>query len=164
MSTEDNDSAKIKELAESSPHSAMEPDAKPVGSVMIELPYNQPFDTEVVGLVSSLESRGWTVLHRWKSLLSTEDSSDGMLTGKPVIDNSQAVNNVINGVSLPLIDETSTYKVVRIIRPEDRLEGGDSGIFYLMNGNGDVKEYLENEGFLIMDDEQKLHHALVQGT
>lgn len=161
--------AEEKELADELVHgdlkSSADPTLKPMGDVMIEIPFDQPFNEDVSNILTSLESKGWNVMTRtWWPSESFEDSSEGVDTGRPVIGTGDATNNIINGVSLPLIDESSTYKVVKIIRPEDRVEGGDSGILYLMNGHGDVKEYMENEGFLIIDDTEKLHHALAENT
>lgn len=151
----------VEKLTEGSPRNAAEPDARPMGDVMIDLAVDMTHHEEVGRIITCLESRGWRVHTRCRDI-SNEDSSDGIMTGKPVIDTHSETNNVINGVSLPVLDDTSSYKVVRIVRPEDRVEGGDSGILYLMNGDGDVKEYLEHEGHLVVDDEQKLHDILVQ--
>ncbi|MNL87293.1 hypothetical protein D3C87_2163840 [compost metagenome] len=52
--------------------------------------------------------------------------------------------------------------MVKLVRPEDTVKDGESGLLYLMNGNGDVKEYLQNEGFLVVDEEEQLHTAILE--
>lgn len=145
------------------PALANEPGYKPQGDVMIEIPIDHVWDEQMDSLVTSLESRGWNVHHRYViGSSSMEDSSDGQQTGRPVIGNATDTNSIINGVVLPTVDETNTYRVVQIVRPEDTVKGGESGLLYLMNGVGGVKEYMKNEGFLIVDDEDALHTALVE--
>jgi hypothetical protein len=137
------------------------PDEREMGTVMIELPVNQAYDEGINKTVESLESKGWKVLWRRNGDPSMEDTSEGIDTGKPVVGTESGDNNIINGVSLPKIDDHSVYKVVKLVRPEDTVPDGESDILYLMNGQGDVKEYLEHEGYLVVDEDEKLHTALV---
>lgn len=141
-----------------------EPGTKPQGDVLIEIPVNEYWDGDLQNVVTSLEAKGWNVHLKWLAEGSFEDnSSDGTATGRPMSDtaaNAAGANNIINGVTMPQLDEKSVYKVVQIVRPEDTLPGGDSKILYLMNGNGDVKEYMQNEGYLIADEIEGLHTVL----
>jgi len=138
------------------------PDARDSGEVMIELPTTMPFDDGVNGIIESLEAKGFKVSWRREGDASFEDASEGIDTGRPVAGTSSGDNNIINGVSLPKVDDHSVYKVVKLVRPEDTVKDGESGLLYLMNGNGDVKEYLQNEGFLVVDEEEQLHTAILE--
>lgn len=149
-------------LKDGAPELASEPGTKPQGDVMIEIPFDQNWNGEMTDLVQSLESKGWKVSTKVFFDPSFEDNtSDGVATGRPVSGTLEGANNIIDGVSMPKIDEKSVYKVVQIVRPEDTVPGGDSKLLYLMNGNGDVKEYMKNEGYLVVDDADGLHTALI---
>jgi len=149
-------------LKDGAPELASEPGTKPQGDVMIEIPFDQNWNGEMTDLVQSLESKGWKVNTRvFFEPSFEENTSDGVATGRPVSGTLEGANNIIDGVSMPKIDEKSVYKVVQIVRPEDTLPGGDSKLLYLMNGNGDVKDYMKNEGYLVVDDQDELHTALV---
>lgn len=140
---------------------ASNPDYKAQSVVMIEFPQGLRDNEEMRNLRASLESRGWKVSQRC-SQYSTEDVSDGDSTGRPIPTEKEVMDNAImNGVHNVYSDD-ELYKVVRLVRPEDTLPDSNSDIIYLMNGNGDVMDFLRNEGHLVVDEEDALHRMLLE--
>lgn len=136
------------------------PDYKAQGAVMIEFDQSLQDSEDLKELQASLESSGWTVRSRVRGY-STEDTSDGQSTGRPVPqDKTDIVNSIVNGIN-EVVDEGDLYKVVQLVRPEDTIPGNASDIIYLMNDNGDVKDYLRNEGHLVASDADALNRMLL---
>lgn len=134
----------------------------PQGDVLIELPMQDDNITaEVIKIADSLESKGWKV-HVPAIGYSTEGSSDGVNAGLPSMNADNAVNNVVNGVYVPELKSSDIYQVVQIVRPEDTVPQGMSKILYLMNGDGDIKDMLREEGHLVVDEKDALH-LMLQG-
>ena len=135
----------------------------PQGDVLIELPTKDDnISAEVIKISESLESKGWKVRVRFMDDYSAEDSSDGMHAGLPSVASNNAVNNVVNGVYVPELQPSDVYQVVQIVRPEDTVKEGTSKILYLMNGDGDIKNMLQDEGHLVVDEKDALH-LMLQG-
>jgi hypothetical protein len=130
------------------------------GDVLIELPMQDDNITaEVIKIADSLESKGWRV-HIPTLGYSTEGSSDGVHSGLPSMNADNAVNNVINGVYVPELKTSDVYQVVQVVRPEDTVPQGMSKILYLMNGDGEIKDMLRDEGHLVVDEKDALHLML----
>lgn len=132
----------------------------PQGDVLIELPdRNDQLEAEVIKIADSLESKGWKVHYKYPDY-SSEGSSDGIHAGLPSMNADNAVNNVVNGVYVPELKPSDVYQVVQIVRPEDTVQSGMSKILYLMNGDGEIKDMLRNEGHLVVDEKDALHLML----
>lgn len=132
----------------------------PQGDVLIELPdRNDQLEAEVIKIADSLESKGWRVRYHYGHY-SPEGSSDGIHAGLPSMGADNAVNNVVNGVYVPELKPSDVYQVVQIVRPEDTVQAGMSKILYLMNGDGDIKDMLRDEGHLVVDEKDALHLML----
>lgn len=148
---------------ESSARYANEEGYVPQGDVLIELPVKDDnISAEVIKIAESLESKGWKVRVRFVDDYSIEDSSDGVHAGLPSVATNNAVNNVVNGVFVPELQPSDVYQVVQIVRPEDTVKNGTSKILYLMNGDGDIKNMLQDEGHLVVDERDALH-LMLQG-
>lgn len=140
---------------------ASNPDYKPQGEVMIEIPMELRDSDELKNLRASLESKGWTTHVRERIAYSAEDTSTGETTGRPIpSEDDVIVNAVVNGVA-NVYEKDDLYRVVQLVRPEDTIVDGSSDIIYLMNDNGDVKDYLRNEGKLVTDDIDALDRMLL---
>lgn len=134
----------------------------PQGTVMIEIPDDSSeVDSEIRRIGVSLESKGWTVL-TCKGEYSKEDGSDGVHSGLPSVASDNKINNVVNGVFVPELKPSDVYQVVQIVRPEDTVKAGTSKILYLMNGDGDIKNMLQEEGHLVVNEQDALH-LMLQG-
>jgi len=137
------------------------PDYKPQGAVMIEFTQTLEDSEALQDLKMSLESKGWVVLTRLP-VYSTEDTSNGDSTGRPVPQEQETiVNTIVNGINQVYDSAGDIYKVVQLVRPEDTVVGSQADIIYLMNDNGDVKDYLRNEGHLVESDTDALHLMLL---
>lgn len=145
---------------ESSLKSAVQEGFAEQGTVMIELPTeNDDIDAEVLKISTSLESKGWKV-KTCVGTYSPEDSSEGVHAGLPSMNTDNGVNNVVNGVYVPELKSSDVYQVVQLIRPEDTVQAGTSKILYLMNGDGDIKDMLRDEGHLVVDERDAIHLLL----
>lgn len=136
----------------------------PQGDVLIEFPDDDSdLKSEVIKIADSLESKGWKVHIPSISYVtgySPEGSSDGVNAGLPSMNADNAINNVVNGVYVPELKPSDIYQVVQVVRPEDTVQSGMSKILYLMNGEGDIKDMLREEGHLVVDEKDALHLML----
>jgi len=141
---------------------ASEPGYREVNNVMIEL--NTPLDQyqdSITFVTESLRKEGWKVRLRCKGEeISVESFSDGIMPGGISLNGANEVNNVMNGVYVPDFKDEDLYRAVSVIRPEDTAPDSKEGVLFLVDGNGDIKDYLAGEGYKVATDADTLQALL----
>ena len=141
---------------------ASEPGYRDESNVMIELSVsNDRYHDSVTGCMESLRKDGFKVRMRCQGEeISLESYSDGIMTGNISLNENNEVNNVMNGVYIPDFKDEDLYKIVNVIRPEDTAPDSKEGVLFLVDGNGQIKDYLQGEGYKVASDAETLQALL----
>lgn len=141
---------------------ASEPGYREVGNVMIELTTAQDqYQDSIVFAAESLRKSGFKVRMRCNGTdVSTESFSDGIMPGGISLNGANEVNNVMNGVYVPDFKDEDMYRAVSVIRPEDTAPESKDGVLFLVDGNGEIKDYLQGEGYKVASDADTLQALL----
>jgi len=141
---------------------ASEPGYREAGNVMIELSTSQIQHQDTITYVSeSLRKAGFNVRVRLEGIdLSVESYSDGIMPGGISLNGANEINNVMNGVYVPDFKDSDMYHAVSVIRPEDTAPENKDGVLFLVDGNGEIKDYLQGEGYKVASDADTLQALL----
>lgn len=141
---------------------ASEPGYREVGNVLIELKTSQDqYQDSITFVTESLRKSGFKVRLRYNGAdVSTESYSDGVMPGGISLNGANEVNNVMNGVYVPDFKDSDLYHAVSVIRPEDTAPENKDGVLFLVDGNGEIKDYLQGEGYKVASDADTLQALL----
>lgn len=142
---------------------ANEPGYREVGNVMIELNTSQnQYQDSITYVSESLRKAGFKVRMRYQETgVSVESISDGIMPGNISLNGANEVNNVMNGVYVPDFKDSDLFRSVNVIRPEDAAPDDKSGVLFLVDGNGEIKDYLTDEGYKVASDAETLQALLM---
>lgn len=142
---------------------ASEPGLREQGNVMIDLKATSSQYQDTLHYVAeSLRKNGYKVRLRYEGIdMSLESVSDGIMPGGMSLNANNSVNNVMNGVYVPDFKDSDTFKQVTVIRPQDNAPDSKDGVLFMVDdGNGDISNYLKDEGYQVASDAETLELLL----
>lgn len=142
---------------------ASEPGYREQSNVMIDLKSTaSQYQDNLHYVAESLRKNGYKVRLRYEGIdMSLESVSDGIMPGGMSLNGNNSVNNVMNGVYVPDFKDTDAFKQVTVIRPQDNAPVSKDGVLFMVDdGNGEMSNYLKDEGYQVASDAETLELLL----
>jgi hypothetical protein len=142
---------------------ASEPGLREQGNVMIDInSTSSQYQDTLHYVAESLRKNGYKVRLRYEGIdMSLESVSDGIMPGNMSLNGNNAVNNVMNGVYVPDFKDTDLFKQVTVIQPQDHAPENKDGVLFMVDdGNGEMSNYLKDEGYQVASDAETLELLL----